>query len=635
MILVKIKRFPNIEGVVHLSTTWILSSDEEGSKVIVKKEHDPSKDLFYSEATIPPNTVYYLKAIRHFTEPSITLPTEVIKLVGKEKNNTDTVLLLEDVHFERPTVYLDGTEFETSEVLNIKCSSPRANMEVHDYTTWLILDNENNVLFNSVEDTVNKLNIKVTNDPIYKAKAGVKILCIHGSNLGIESPVGKLEFINTESNYIITTPLTGLKAYANNVIEFQSVDKSKPIGIYSIKLFNTTDNRTIRVYNNITTSITIPWSICMPTSAIGMEISYINNIGKLSTDTKLIEFKTKYTSDIKNENYKYTKTLQVLNVNAQSYVPNNCIIESTFDNITIIPSLLKAKSNNKWVVNLIKHTVNNTKGLIPLATNNVLTTVQELNTTNTIKEGTLIKVLNGDMLLIDKLNENNKPVFMLLQRGINYTTPTYLPILYKVRNDETKSLGFTGGIIQESNTTMLYIPVGTNYINRLNLINGNITKVTDIYYDDNKTSVLAPGNLTMLKLHNRNSVLIIGNNTETTTIYNYDNNTFEPGVFVTPISYVNTPLKVLPLINGDMLIVKGVLPSSDQGTESHALYYKLGSSAFEELRNVRFNTNDKRYPSTWVLCSDGKLACLINSNGTSTSEASNLDTRTHTTTYFK
>ncbi|EPU3829056.1 hypothetical protein ACVWU4_001037 [Campylobacter coli] len=635
MILVKIKKFPNIEGLDHLSTTWILAKDKECTDIILKKEHDPSKDLFYSEATIPPEYKYYLKAIRHFTDPSVELPTEVIELVGKAKNNADTVLLLEDVHFERPTVYLDGTEFETSEVLNIKCSHPRANMEVHDYTTWFIVDNENNVLFSSVEDKRNKLNITVNNDPIYKSKAGIKILCIHGSNLGIESPVGKLEFINTESNYTITTPLTGLKAYTDNVIEFQSVDKSKPIGIYSIKLFNTTDNRTIKTYNKVTNSITIPWTTCMPNVSIGMEIMYINNIGKISSETKLLDFKSKYTSDIKDPDYKYTKTVQALTVNAQSYVPDNCIVESTFDNITVIPSLLKAKSGSNFVVNLIKHRVDNTKGLIPEATNNVLTTIQELNTTNTIKEGTLVKVLNGDMLLIDKLNEDNKPTFILLQRAINYTTPTYLSILYTVRDDETKSLGFTGGIIQEDNSNMLYIPVGTNQINRLNLVTGKVSKVTDIYADETKTSVLPKGNLTMLKLHNRNSVLIVGNTAETTVIYNYDQDTFEQGVFVTPISYVNTPLKVLPLVNGDMLVVKGTLPATDSGTQSHALYYKLGSSNFEELRNVRFSSTDNKYPSTWVLCSDGKLACLINKEGTSTAEASNLDNRVHTTTYFK
>lgn len=633
MILIKIKKFPAIDGLEHLTTTWVLARDREMTDVISVVSHSPSKDLYYSEAVVPENVVYYLKGIRHFSDPSVNLDSDIIEIIGKNKNNSDNVLLLEDIHFEKPTVYLDS-DFETSEILKIRCSHPRAEMEVHDYTTWLIVDGENNVLYSRVEDEINKINIPIKNDPKYKTKSSIRILCIHGSKLGIESPIGELCISNTNSNFVIDTSLSNLKAYKDNVIEFKAVDKSKPLGIHNVKLYNNIDNRVIKNYNNIIDSVTIPWIACTPNSSLGMEINFVDSLGKVSTKTIELTFKHKYVSDIKDKDFIYSKTVERLTVNAQSYVPNNCIVESTFDGITLIPSLLVNRTNGKSVVKLIKHRVDNVKGIVPESTNNILTTVEELNDTNTIKEGTLIKVLNGDMLLIDKLNNSGTPTFTLLQRSVNHTTPTYLSILHIERVDETKSLGFTGGIVQEDNKSMLYIPVGTNIIKRLDFETKTVSKVTDIYTNDTRTDRLTGDNLTMLKLHNRNSVLIVGSSSSGTVIYNYDNNTFEEGPYFTPISYVNKPIKVIQLINGDMLIVKGTLDNSDTEADSHALYYKLGSERLEELTNVRFGDTN-RYPSTWVLCPDGKLGCLINQNGTSNAESNIIDNRVHSTTYFK
>ena len=605
MILIAIKKWTPVAGIEHLTTTWEVATDKDFTNIVERKEASVEKDVFFSELAVPTGATYYVRGKRHMNDPSADFYSDTIIIQGK-REDVKGILLLEDFYIDTPSIYVDEDELATEGSFEIRSSRFRGNMDSHDYTHWIILDSYGKTLWQSLYDTEHKLSIVCPIATEIRSKNNIKILCIHGSLMGIESHPGKYEIGSTESNFEITCNLEELKAYKDNEITFKAIDASKGIGISLIELIDGSQNdKIIRSWNNIMGTITIPWHESLPGGNMYLRFRFINNVDKAAVLEKPVFFATGFNSELIRPNGIWNVTMSnYIKSGVLDVMPcNNCITETAFNGDVFLPVYdSDVKLTYLYNYRIDKQDDNKLKCVVVTPSLNTEDTTERIHVIDWASklDGAYIRHVHGDMLLVDAINDDGYPTFTFFQKHPNPSYGReYYAIHQSIRQDETKSLGHTGAMIQTDNEYMLYIPVGSHKIKQYNLRSGEIRDEVTIPASFASTSK----NLTMFKVKGKNKVVILGGNDVNTLIYNYETGKFEEGFFVVPQSFAGVPLKCIQTQNGDILILKS--SSNDEDQDTDLLFYKQGDDK-PKPTGIRFSRSIS-YPTTIVLREDLRI----------------------------
>ena len=157
----------------------------------------------------------------------------------------------------------------------------------------------------------------------------------------------------------------------------------------------------------------------------------------------------------------------------------------------------------------------------------------------------MVKPISRTRLLIDQLDENGKPHFMIY----DYDPATAkFTLKHNVKRDsETACMGKTGAVVQVSNSEVIYNPIGTNEIKKLNILTGEITNYDDIPLEEITKGIL---------IRCKDNRVFIGNGVDyQAVIFNSTNGDYTTGYSFGPSNFINKTVLTVPMLNGDTLIV--------------------------------------------------------------------------------
>ena len=109
MIIVKIRKYVQVEGFEHISTTWKVASDKSMQNVIEVVERSDMVELFYSDIVVPDGVTYYVQATRHFNASNMDYSIEPIPVVNNDQAYNN-LLFQEDSYIETPYVSINRDE---------------------------------------------------------------------------------------------------------------------------------------------------------------------------------------------------------------------------------------------------------------------------------------------------------------------------------------------------------------------------------------------------------------------------------------------------------------------------------------------------------------------------------------------
>lgn len=582
MILVKLNQFPETMGLEHISTTFRLYRDPDLNVLIDEQIRSNNKDLYFYPVTLPKDAVYYLKYTRHFNDNEADITGDIIEVYDNGEEFSE-MLLQEDIIVEEPTVDFDRDSLLNKDILVITCSKFRSNYGEHEYTNWIILDSTDKVLFSSLRDTVNKESIKITNTYDFINKTTLKVIVSHGTFNNIESKPVIFEIRNGFFNFEILTNLKSVPAYRNLDVKFKQLDGKKPLGIYKIELRDTKDDTLWFTVNSIPDDLTValPWYIFRDNTDINMVIEASDTLGGYHNVIKKITTQSYQTDFIRNPDKKYERVISKA-IRSQVKIPNYITTGPINEKLLAIPNPNTFKLDCYEFDTLRREFINRNKH------------ADGINLFNSRLDGLYISVYNNEYLLIDGYSSDGNPTFYIYRHIIQ--TNTYSLVQSLERPNETKSLGYTNAITQITYKDFLYIPVGSRYFYKYDILENELIKLGEIPLKGKEFSFIR---LT------KSRVLVIGGDDYSTTIYDYSKNSFMEGVYVRPESFIKNKNITLFLDNGDSIIFKTI---EDDLLETSILYHELGGSKLEPLSG-KFN---HMFPKSTIRLNNGDVIMGVN-----------------------
>ena len=583
MILVKLNDFPITAGLEHQTTSYWLYRDPDCTMLVDEQLKSSNKTVYFNSMSIPRDVAFYLKYKRHFNEEDADFEGDVVEVYDNGEEYSE-MLLMEDAVVDEPIINIDiETIRKATGSFNLTTSDFRSNYGKHEYTNWVIMDGTDTVLFSSVRDRKNLTSIQVPLLKDFLNKTELKFFASHGTLENVESRFGQFRIDSGSFNFEVVTSLTNVRAYVDLDIVFKAIDKSRPLGINKIHFEDTITNEiyldNLKLKNN---RLTLPWYLVRDGSDINMVIHCVDNYGKSCTITKKIVAESYRQDIIINPDKDYAKFLSKA-YRSNVKIPNN-IVTGVLNNRYIgIPDqdtrkikLYDYDSKTKRFVN-----VNREANGITLLNYNI--------------EGTLITPFNSNYLLIDSLSSSGYPTFYIYRHVIH--NDSFALVTSIERNTETKSLGYTNGIVQHNQDTFIYVPVGTKDVYKLDVKKSIVEKIDTVPFN-------TAGNITIIKLA-MNKLLFMGSSSYETKQYNVDKKVWTEGVYVRPQSFVNVDLKANFLDNGSSIIYK---TNEDDVSDPSVLFYEYGGSQLDRTScrfNHMFPKSSIRLPNGVVL-----LTCL-------------------------
>jgi len=553
VIVVKLKKWVPIDGIEHITTSWYVATDIEFTNIVTTVENSDMLEMYYEDITIPVGSTYYVKAMRHFNDGSVDYWSEIVP-VSNIEDQYSTMLLATDTIVDEPTIYCNREHMVSDGCINsiididvnniiLETSKYRGTNDGHLYTHWFILDESNKLIYTNLKNNINKTSLTLDKRTIdYNNRSNITIKAIHESSNGIISGIGTLTINKYDINFVVEQDIESVIPYNNLSISFRAIDITKDTGITLVNLLYYGNIKTLLSINNV---YTIPWYILEEGVELQLEVVCKDNIGnmiKVYKDVKTIRNTSGY---IRNENKVYT--LDTINgitdsIKLSPYVTSESLINNTIPVPTIDNINMSSVDNSLELVSGLDMSV--------LTNNNA---------------GTYIKVFNKNMILVDTLNSDNKPTFLLYRYIPNSNSFTLLQTL--VRDMESKPLGYTNGIILINSKEFIYNPVDTNRLVKYSIITNEIVEL--------KSIPLANTKYCIIRIED-NKLLIIINGSYNTYVYNIINDTYVDGISITsPVYSVVTELKTVELANGDTILYQ-----TADDTDKTIMLYKHNTQDF-------------------------------------------------------
>ncbi len=549
MIIVKLNPWEPINGLIHESTTWEISSNIEFTNILDSLPTSTTMlNDFTSTIDIPVGTIYYARAKRYFTDGSSSDWTDIKPIISK--SFMSNIVTSKNILIDKPIVYIDKASLDTtSDMLIIKTSSFKGMYADHDSTSWIITDGNGNVLFKSIIDTINLTSISV--DKYFynlMEQNELVIFAIHKGINSIESPIGKTSISIGTFNYRIISNTKRVLPYNDFVINIEKIDILAATNIVSIALINPITNETVQELSITTydTTFTIPGDALSPYTEYYLDIYSIGNNGAYNYKRRLIKTLGNYNSESDEPNYEYDKVYESYLSDGDGTslnVPLNYATNELLDGTILLP-----KRN---CVRLYKSHYDRVTRTLVLGT--MLAGIQlrygadgASNPISTnYNNNALIKMFDNNYCLIDNeitVSGVVYPVFTVYKYQPDKDTYV-ISKAFPYRSDEFRALGYTNNFAQETGDSILYIPYGTNKIKRLNYVTG-ILSIVD-------TTPLSSNGINLIFKISSDSYMLFGSESARTYYYQPSTGTYSDG-FVVPLAFRGKHLKANRLINGDV-----------------------------------------------------------------------------------
>ena len=183
----------------------------------------------------------------------------------------------------------------------------------------------------------------------------------------------------------------------------------------------------------------------------------------------------------------------------------------------------------------------------------------------------LVRVNNDNTILIDCLDAQDKPTFLVYKYTAIDNINSYILENILPREDETGTVAKNNSIEQISNDEFIYNVTGTNKLRKYNKKTNTLTDLKP-YKDNTATSVI------ILKMDD-NQLLCIGNSELRNKIYLVKENKYIDGITMEFTGYNYVSLKKIDLINGDKLLVRNVIGDNN----NKVIYFDISEYKFSEI----------------------------------------------------
>ena len=549
------------------TTKWPDDSPLEhiGTEIIIKDENDiemfpvetMTGNIWIKEIDMPVGVTYYVTErkifkLRNVPESDQQLTYEsVVHTITNNDTEISSMLLSQEVTIEKPMVTLKLKDIETSgDSITINSSKYRGKGDGHTHTHWIIrVDGE--IKITSLTDFVNKTNITLDASIIKDFNHELEICCIHCSNF-IESEIGNYKIIKDSLNFKITSNLINVPLNDYNLV-ISKLDNTKLMNLKTVNIKHgdgILKTYTINSDNNIV-NLTIPKNILESNTVLIIESYGYDSNSKLNKlVNKLMSYNLGYEDNI-NKEYVYKKEFK--NYIFNTIVPYG-LVTDTLDGNFLIP-----------VTNgFRKRSLNVDTGIVNVST------VPGLNHLGNVTN-MLVRVNNDNTILIDCLDAQDKPTFLVYKYTAIDNINSYILENILPREDETDTVAKNNSIEQISNDEFIYNVTGTNKLRKYNKKTNTLTDLKP-YKDTTATSV------TILKMDD-NQLLCIGNNELRNKMYLVKENKYIDGVSMEFTGYNYVSLKKIDLINGDKLLVRNVIGDNN----NKVVYFDITEYKFSEI----------------------------------------------------
>ena len=564
ILTLKLRKWVPLNGLTHIGTNWVVATDVGMLNQLDTVSSTTDIDVYYSSVTIPIGHTYYISAQRQLSDGSLTPWTTPVPVTNTDTDNG--LVLSHDITVDKPIVMVDTDVLHdrSQDELIIRTTSFRGEGDGHGSTSYIILGDNNKLLYRNLYDTVNKTEVSISKDGLdIESHNDIRILVAHNTTLGVESEFGVAKVNYRNFNFIVKNKLDRVVPYSDHTLFIEKVDTSLLTGIVRIDI-KTLDEDTLiwsQLISNDVLEFNIPGTILEPNSTYRIElVSKTSNTG-VSSKVLILKTVDNIVSDTLDISYKYDKVLTPGIPLTTPRVPGAYSGIELFNNYFMIPSTTtQATDFIAYNYNLGKLEV----------TNRVVGGMDLISSNNT---DTYLTYLADHRVLIDTYDTTTAPVFLVFRYNIFNNTSELLGV--RNRPTEQIPLGRTGGMHRITNDTFIYTEVNSNNLYTLDITDMSIT-----------TMAIPPltnvSTLTSLDIGNGNILLIGGDGTQS-VVYDIGTDTYSDGPNI-PVKFRNRELKVTRLVNGDSIVVR-TTPSVDD-TDSNMLYFDLTEGTLTELENT-------------------------------------------------
>ena len=465
------------------------------------------------------------------------------------------IILVNDVYIEAPLVHVNKHSILNDEKVTISTSDYRGQGDGHFETHWMVTDKNGKVKWASMYDKVNLTSIEVlVKDLNISDLNTANFMAIHRTATSVESAIGITTLELSELNFEILSNMQRVLPFTPYTIKLEKVDDALPTNIVKVEVL---DISNVMLYSKKiftdTLSIDLPSTCTIPGVDLYIDI-YATVDGEPKRKRKIMHVLPNYETDSTDIDYTYKDKMELVNT-LDITIPNSIKTRELFNKEIYIP--IKDKTD----VGIYKFDRNNN-------TINVIDNVDDLSLLGGDNDGTLVWYLSNNKILIDTLNGDGDPVFMLYSYDTYRKRATLEHTI--TRGDETECLGYRANYVFINDSEIVYVPKGSSIPRRFNIYTGDLVMLPSIPIKADYISVMSTMN---------NRIEFIGGDGVTSWLYNVTTKTYQEGISI-PEDYRSRELVTIALINGDYLIMKKSVDSDERGGY---LYYDTKNGTVKEL----------------------------------------------------
>lgn len=587
---IKLREWSGLDDTTHVGTSYRIATDEAMSNIVDELLNSTTNlTLYNSTVTIPLGTTYYVSIKRHLVTVNGTqVQTEWTTPIPMRNYDNPTGVMVEvDITVDTPFIYIDMDELldDSKNTFLFKTSGFRSNSEGHSATHYFVYDSVGKLLYSNMNVDDDKTGVVVDKLEVnLYSMSELVFKVIHVTPTGIESPVSTYTATLTTTNVGIASRLSNIVPFTDYTLRLEKVDSSKPMEIRAIDVMSIDEIDVLWSANIIPDKLdyVIPYRILGADSKYLLRVTTTDGTKKVYTKKVMTTIEAlgsqrnqpHYVYDNKVK-YDSSKDGPILNANTAYTLLNNGKVIAKEPDTNIF---------KMWTVDVLDYKLSN-----PI-------TVSGLTTLTNNDDDIYIDVREDGTILIDCLNSLNIPTFLIYKYDSFRNTAVLIDII--VRSTEVKTVGYNNGIVRDTSDVYYYIPQGANYINKLDLSNSTITKI----YDINNDSV----NNILTRVESGKLAIITGGS----DILSYDLKTEEVyNVLTLPIDFRDRPLRLVNLINDDILIAMKDIDFTDR---EFMLSYDNSRGMLRTIDKVYDGENVNYHTS--LLLSTGELVFITNTD---------------------
>ena len=582
-------RFPVYTSSIkeHTGTTAELSSTIDFTDIIDRVDNSSEAlNIWASDVVIPDDTVYYIRYKRHFSDGSESPMSPAAAVVNMDAVSS-YIPNVERLIIEKPTVSVSKVALLDDEVSDITVTSStyRGNTEGHYSSTWLVVDENNKVLFKSLEDRTHLTSIVINkHDAKLLNSDSLRFICIHSTASGLTSPTGSTTINTAWTNYRLTGNFKMVIPKQNFKIGIERINPQLEHGIVTVELVTVDVEQTRLWYRAIESTeewLTVPGAH-LESSSLYM-LNVVSNRDGNKQVIKQYPIHTLSINMLRNIDISYRMENKLTHIGLDVTL-NILDGMSTYEQTD--GTILALKPNSDKI-----HIYRYDRGLQRIIDTSV--TINGIQLPE-VQQTAGFWQIDTNRFLLDTMR-NGKPEFLVIRYDPYNNEASVITTIR--RDDEVATVGISNSMLRVSPDTFIYIPTNTGVIKTLDIIAG--TSTTSVKIDTELT------NGTLLTVAG-NRALVLGKNTKEVPLCHIDTMLTTAGVVI-PDEYVGRVLKANLMGNGDAIIY-----CLDNGVAESAMKVLLFDYKKNTIDTLVTDFNGTAYPKTSIELATGDALLVEN-----------------------